>query len=51
MHEVESQVRDSRAEELLNAAALQTVLHGAWAFALRPQEMSQKAEALAVLRF
>jgi hypothetical protein len=51
MHEVESQVRDNRVEELLNAAAQQTVLHGGRAFALRPQEMPQKAEALAVLRF
>jgi hypothetical protein len=51
MHEVEPQIRDNRSEELLNAAALQTVLHRGRAFALRPHEMPQRVEALAVFRF
>lgn len=50
-HEVEAPDRNNRVEELLNAAALQTVLHRGRAFALKPHEMPQKAEAVAILRF
>jgi hypothetical protein len=39
------------AEDLYNAAALQTVLHGGQAFVLAPEEMPVRREAIAVLRF
>lgn len=41
----------SPGEDLLNAAALQTVLHGGQAFALEDEDMPEKHEVAAVLRF
>lgn len=41
----------SPGEDLLNAAALQTMLHGGQAFALGPEDMPEKREVAAVLRF
>ena len=38
-------------EDCLNTAALQTVLYSGRAFELSAQEMPEKAEAVAVLRF
>ena len=50
-HEIQPQPVDARGEDLLNAAALETILHHGRSFALRPEEMPEKAGALAVLRF
>jgi hypothetical protein len=47
-YEVES---GSPGEDLLNAAALQTVLHGGQAFGLEAEDMPEKHEIAAVLRF
>ncbi len=41
----------SPGEDLLNAAALQTVLHGGQAFGLEADDMPEKHEVAAVLRF
>ncbi len=41
----------SPGEDLLNAAALQTVLHGGQAFALEGEDMPERHEVAAVLRF
>jgi hypothetical protein len=41
----------SPGEDLLNAAALQTVLHGGQAFGLDAEDMPEKHEVAAVLRF
>ena len=41
----------SPGEDLLNAAALQTVLHGGQAFGLEAEDMPEKHEVAAVLRF
>src|SRR5271157_3841883 len=38
-------------DDPLNVAALETVLHGGWAFALNPAEMPAKDSAAALLRF
>jgi hypothetical protein len=38
-------------DDPLNMAALETVLHGGWAFALNPAEMPAKDSAAALLRF
>lgn len=38
-------------DDPLNVAALQTVLHGGWAFELNPAEMPAKDSATALLRF
>ena len=43
--------RGSPGEDLLNAAALQTVLHGGQAFGLEAEDMPEKHEVAAVLRF
>jgi len=40
-----------QADDPLNMAALETVLHGGWAFALKPAEMPAKDCAVALLRF
>lgn len=40
-----------RPDDPLNMAALETVLHGGWAFALNPAEMPAKDSAAALLRF
>ena len=42
---------DDPQEDLLNAAALQTILHGGRAFAIPQANMPVKAEFAAVLRF
>ena len=42
---------DNPREDLLNAAALQTVLHGGQAFVLEAKKMPLSQEAVAVLRF
>ena len=44
-------VEAGRREELLNAAALQTILHGGRAFVLDERDMPVKAAAAAVFRF
>jgi hypothetical protein len=51
LHEIQAQTDDGFEEDLVNVAALQTVLHRGQAFALRAQEMPEKADAVAVLRF
>lgn len=38
-------------DDPLNLAALETVLHGGWAFRLNPVEMPAKDSAAALLRF
>jgi hypothetical protein len=38
-------------DDPLNMAALQTVLHGGWAFELNPADMPAKNSATALLRF
>jgi hypothetical protein len=38
-------------DDPLNLAALETVLHGGWAFMLNPAEMPAKDSAAALLRF
>lgn len=43
--------RDGIREDLLNTAALQTLLHGGQVFGLQRQDMPEKAEAAALLRF
>ena len=45
------QVESGPGEDLLNAAALQTVLHGGQAFGLEAEDMPEKHEVAAVLRF
>ncbi len=40
-----------RPDDPLNVAALETVRHGGWAFALNPAEMPAKESAAALLRF
>jgi hypothetical protein len=44
-------VEAGRREELLNAAALQTIRHGGQAFVLDERDMPVKADAAAVFRF
>jgi hypothetical protein len=44
-------VESGRREELLNAAALQTIRHGGRAFVLDERDMPVKAAAAAVFRF
>jgi hypothetical protein len=50
-HKVHAASEGGRSEDLLNAAALQTVLHGGQAFALSREDMPEHAPAAAVLRY
>jgi hypothetical protein len=49
--EIQTDPRDGIREDLLNTAALQTLLHGGRAFGLQRQDMPEKAETAALLRF
>ena len=49
--EIQTDPRYGIREDLLNTAALQTVLHAGRAFGLPRQDMPEKAEAVALLRF
>ena len=49
--EILTPAHEEDAEDLLNAAALQTLLHGGRAFALKAPDIPEKAATAAVLRF
>jgi hypothetical protein len=49
--EIQTNPQDGIREDLLNTAALQTLLHGGRVFALRRQDMPENAETVSLLRF
>jgi len=49
--EIQTNPQDGIREDLLNTAALQTLLHGGRVFALRRQDMPENAQTAALLRF